>query len=149
MSTYGGRDWIAAGAVWPCLTHDLSWSKSTDEDRVKYIASSIARWTLSFFFSTVLGWHKSDILLQRSKSLFLPLVASTMSSRKRKADTQGGVEDGFSCFAVESQVPQQRQRARYGTQRRQEVRQVRKKRACLRCRLLKIPVRIQNPIYDG
>jgi hypothetical protein len=46
----------------------------------------------------------------------------------------------FNTFRVEKQSHPGRQRAKFGSQRRREVEAVRRKGACLRCSVLRIPV---------
>jgi hypothetical protein len=63
-----------------------------------------------------------------------------MSVEKRKAEDSNGFTRGLSCFRLGVQAPQPRKRACYDPQRRREVGEVRKRRACLRCRHLKLRV---------
>jgi len=52
-------------------------------------------------------------------------------------------ESGFTCFATRVEVTARR-RAKLDPQRREKVKGVRRRGACLRCRILKIPVRVPS-----
>ncbi|KAE9365634.1 hypothetical protein N431DRAFT_286554, partial [Stipitochalara longipes BDJ] len=53
-------------------------------------------------------------------------------------------ESGFTCFATRVENPA-RKRAKFNPQRREKVKGVRRRGACLRCRVLKIPCSSDDP----
>jgi hypothetical protein len=57
-----------------------------------------------------------------------------------------GPPGAFSTFRVTKQNSTPRIRAKFGPERRIHVGAVRKRRACLRCRLLQIKVSESNPV---
>jgi hypothetical protein len=57
-------------------------------------------------------------------------------------------QSAFICFRVFNVPPRPRKRAKFAHERREEVNKVRKRRACLRCRLLKITVSA-SPLYES
>jgi hypothetical protein len=52
----------------------------------------------------------------------------------------GTTQSAFICFRAGNVSPNPRKRAKFAPERREEVKRVRQRRACLRCRLLKITV---------
>jgi hypothetical protein len=103
-------------------------------------------------FSSSLARHtQGDPLLQSTakpqprKRPHSSTDSTTTSNKKRTLETaKGQVLDGYFCFPLSSNGPTYQQRSRYSASRKAEVNEVREIGACLRCKLLKKPVRIAS-----
>jgi len=65
---------------------------------------------------------------------------SNSTTAKSRAPSTDASRSAFICFGTGNPEQRIRHRAKFNPKRRQEVENVRKRGACLRCRLLKIPV---------
>jgi len=81
--------------------------------------------------STGLTTH--EMSLSRKRSMYLPLEPSS----KRLKTSRPPSSDAFSCFALDGTDVNLHRRSVFSPKRRAEVNGIRRKGACLRCRLLK------------
>jgi hypothetical protein len=101
--------------------------------------STVEQQTTSIILPYFMNWNNCSTNWQEPPSL----PSARMSRPGNRGNTDlldGATQPAFFCYTTGNVDPRPRKRTNFGPKRREKVKKVRKRGACLRCRILKITV---------